>query len=102
MHAFGAVGVGVHLPTATATGIARSSQLGSSLPGQAVRCIIAGGPNHVSSTRLLQLSWAGRHVGLVLYGLRPLWFHYSINPALPPPLRLQQMSWGGRRSVPAL
>jgi hypothetical protein len=41
MHAFGAVGVCVHLPTATATGTARSSQLSSSLPGQAVRCIIA-------------------------------------------------------------
>jgi len=83
MHAFGAVGVCVHLPTATATGNARSSQLSSSLPGQAVGYIIAGGPNQVSSTPLLQLTWAGRRVGLVLYGLRPLWFHHSINSASP-------------------
>jgi hypothetical protein len=78
MHAFGAVGVCVHLPTATATGNARSSQLSSSLPGQAVGYIIAGGPNQVSSTPLLQLTWAGSRVGLVLHGLRPLWFHHSI------------------------
>ncbi len=58
MYAIGAVGVCVHLPTATATGIARSSQLDSFLLGQAVRYIIAGGPNKVSSTPLIQLSWA--------------------------------------------
>jgi hypothetical protein len=63
MHAFGAVGVCVHLPTATATGIARSSQLGSFLLGQAVRYIIARGQNQASSTTLLQLTWAGRRVG---------------------------------------
>ncbi len=49
MHAFGAVCVCVHSPTATATGIARCSQLSSFLLGQAVRYIIAGGPTKVSS-----------------------------------------------------
>ncbi len=59
-----------------AAGIARSSQLSSSSPGQAVQYDLAGGtarPSQYSPSISLQLVRAGRRFGSAIYGLRALW-----------------------------
>ncbi len=75
VHDSGEVGVSCTFSNVPAAGIARSSQLSSSLPGQAVRYVMAG-----STARLSQYtsqSWTERRVGLFLYGLWPLWLYQS-------------------------
>ncbi len=73
LHDFGDVSVlctFLNIPAAAAeAGIVRNLQLSSSMPGQAVQYVTTGGTNHRPST---QLGRAGRCLGSILYGLRPL------------------------------